>query len=129
MPQIAQIVVKNKSDADVTFAAKVGAASDGSYAQWLTNGPTALTSSSFRVRTLSNKAGTARRVEASGAVPTSTLLASGEWSVLARQPFRFETTIPLNVASATNEENAYVIANLIASQLMKEMIASGYAAA
>lgn len=128
MPQLANITVKDAANADVVFVAKSAAAGDGSYAQWRTNGPTPILSASFRARTQANGKGNARRFEATGAIPTTYTDSSGVVQAQAIEPFRFEATIPLNIAADAAMNNAHIIANLIASALVKEMIGSGYAA-
>lgn len=128
MPNMANIVVKDQSDNDITFVAKSSAAGDGSFATWQTAGVSPLLSTDFRVKTQFNGKRDARRIEISGAVPFSyDSVLTGRPELSAVMPFSFTMAIPQNVEAVSTANMSALVSNLLASTLVKEILATGYA--
>lgn len=129
MSQISNIVVK-KADGttDYTYVAVSASPGDGGFAQFEGQGPTRASKATLRMRSVWNKAKTARKVDASGMYPlvaTDTTL--GQPKVVSMVPFEFTFTLPSNVDDATAADAAAVQLNALGSTLFKNVCRTGYA--
>lgn len=127
MPQQQNIVVK-KADgtSNYTFTALSASPGDGGFAQWRGEGPTPALSANLRMKTQWNGQKTARRFEASGNYPKVETL-SGIPSVTGFCSFSYSGAIAMNFTAAEAADFAAIVANAIASQLMRDSVASGFA--
>lgn len=129
MPQMANITIKDSANADVTFSAATPSAGDRSPAKWMDNAASGIIGlrPQFSVLTRDNSRGNGRVFEASGNFPIIGLDTNGNDVVLARVPLSCSGTLPTNV-SASDVSDAYVqFAHLLASALIKQVMADGYA--
>lgn len=126
MPDMANITVKNASNADVVFVAKSASPGDGSFAQWQTAGVSPATSGSLRVKTTDNGNKSARVMSLSGAIPEVAVV-DGVSTVVNLVPISLSLTIPKKMATAQAIEATTTLLNACASSLIKEVATSGYA--
>lgn len=127
MPNMANIVVKDDANVDVTFVALTPSSGDTTQAQWRADalGSTPAFAPSIATKTSYNGPRTARSVSLNGIFP-STRSVSGFEEVYAKQPFRVETTVPLNVPASVAIRNAKIIGNLVAAALIQQILSTGY---
>lgn len=127
MPNMANIIVKDESNIDVTFVSLTPSSGDTTQAQWRADalGSTPAFAPSIATKTSFNGARTARSVSLNGIFP-STRTVSGVEDVYAKQPFRLETTVPLNIPTSLAIRNAKIIGNLIAASLIQQILSTGY---
>lgn len=128
MPSMANITVKDASNADVVFNAAVPSAGDRTPARWNANAVSAI--AGFRptatVVTRDNGRESGRVLEGNAVWPFTQTVSGVETSV-ARMPFKVSTTLPTNVP-ASSVLNAWVVfANFYASALMRQVAEEGYA--
>lgn len=129
MPSMANITVK-KADGttDIVYTALTASAGDGIPARWRADTVNAV--QSFRpvleLRTQDNGPKTVRRSTASAVYPVvrsvaavDTLISSGSFETVAQ--------IPKNLTDSEIKEMVYQYANLMASALIKDSVAAGYA--
>lgn len=131
MPQMANITVKKANGTtDIVWTGVSPSAGDKSPAVWksLTVGATPGVRPEFRAVGESNSNGTARRLKTSMVWPSSVLDANGRPVVLDKCSGSSLFTIAQNMSDVEIAEFAYQYANLIASQLHKQMVTDGYAA-
>lgn len=129
MPQMANIVVKDDQNADVTFVALTPSSGDTTQAQWRADalGSTPAFAPAVAVKAQFNGPKTARTVSVNGIFPV-TRTVGGVEDIVAKQPFSVSTLVPLNISTAQAKRHAKIIGNLVAATLMQEMLTSGYSA-
>lgn len=127
MPNMANIVVKDDLNVDVTFVALTPSSGDVTQAQWRADalGATPAFAPSIATKTTFNGPRTARQVSLNGIFP-ETRTVGGVEDVYAKQPFRVETTVPLNIPTARAVRNAKIIGNLVAAALIQDILKTGY---
>lgn len=127
MPNIANIVVK-KADGttNYTFTALSASPGDNGFAQWRGEGTTPALCASLRMKTYWNGPRTARRFEVTGNYPRVDTV-SGLETVTTFASFRFDGAVPLNMSAAQASDFAAVVANAIASALIRESVSTGFA--
>lgn len=127
MPTIANIIVKKADNTtNYTLTAVSGAPGDRGFAQWQGEGSMPSVKPQLRMKTQWNGPKTGRQVEASGSFPFVTLV-NGVDTVVSQIPFRFSCTVPTNMPGTTAADGVAVIANFLASQLVKDAASSGFA--
>jgi len=124
---MANIVVK-KADGttNYTFTALSASPGDGGFAQWRGEGSMPSVAANLRVKSRWNGPKTGRQVEVSGNSPYVTLV-NGVDTVISQVPLRFSVTVPTNMPSSFAADAAAVLANAIASQLLKDTVSTGFA--
>lgn len=124
---MANIVVK-KADGttNYTFTALSAAPGDGGFAQWRGEGSMPSVAANLRVKSRWNGPKSGRQVEVSGNFPFVTLV-NGVDTVVSQVPIRFSATVPTNMPSSFAADAAAVMANTLASQIMKDVISTGFA--
>lgn len=127
MPNMANIVVKDDADIDVTYLALTPSSGDVTLAQWRADaeGSTPAFAPALSARTTYNGAKTGRQVSINGVFP-QTRSVGGVEDVYARQPFKVETTVPLNMPATAAIRNAKIIGNLVAATLIQQILGTGY---
>lgn len=127
MPQMANITVKNAANVDVLFTALTPSSGDTTLAQWraLGSGTIPTNAPALSTKTQPNGPRTGRVVHVNAVFPYVQTV-NGVETVVARQPFSFSTTVPLNIPVSSATDNAKVLANLLASSLLQAIIAEGY---
>lgn len=127
MAQQSNIVVK-KADGttNYTFTALSASPGDGGFAQWRGEGASPALASNLRMKTQWNGSRTARRFEVSGNFPKVETVA-GVPTVTSFASFRYDGAVPLTFTSQEANDFAAVIANAIASQLMRDSVSTGFA--
>lgn len=127
MPTLANIVVKKGDNTtNFTFTALSASPGDGGFAQWRGEGSSPALSSNLRMKTVWNGSKTQRRAEISGSFPKVETL-SGVNSVTGFVSFSFTLSMPQNFTVLESGDAVAVIANAIASQLIRDSMATGYA--
>lgn len=128
MPNMANIVVK-KADGttNFTYTALTASPGDRGFAQWRGEGATPALCPNLRMKTQWNGPRTARQFDASGNFPYVQTVSGIEMPV-AQFTFRYNGSVPMNVPSAYMADVAACVANAIASQLFRDMVAQGVAA-
>lgn len=124
---MANITVKNAANVDVLFTALTPSSGDTTQAQWRAMGSNLVPTNAPAIATKTQHNGprTGRVVHVNGVFPHVQTVAGVE-TVIARQPFSFSTTVPLNIPVAAATDNAKVFSNLMASALLQAIIAEGY---
>lgn len=127
MPNMANIVVK-KSDGttNYTFTVLSAAPGDGGFAQWRGEGLTPALSAGLRLKTVWNGRKDQRRTEVTGNYPKVETVA-GVNTVTSFVPFSFMASMPQNFTALEAADAAAVIANAIASVLIRDSVATGVA--
>lgn len=127
MPNMANIVVK-KADGttNYTFTALSSSPGDGGFAQWRGEGTSPALSANLRMKTQWNGTKTQRRAEVTGSFPKVEAL-SGVNTVTGFTSFSLTLSMPQNFTASEANDAAAVIANAIASQLIRDSMATGYA--
>lgn len=127
MPQMANIVVKDASNADVTFVVLTPSAGDTTQAQWRASalGATPALAPALSSKTQYNGPRTARSVSLNAIFPV-TQTSDGVTSVIARQPFALTTTVPLNMTRAAALQHATLFANVVKNALIQDILTDGY---
>ena len=127
MPQMANIVVKDDKNVDVTFLGLTPSSGDTTQAQWRADalGTTPAFAPALATKTAYNGAKSARQVSINGVFPM-TRTVGGIEDVYARQPFKVETTMPLNIPADVAVRNAKIIGNLVAATLIQQILSTGY---
>lgn len=127
MPQMANIVVKDEANVDVTFVALTPSSGDTTQAQWRADalGTTPAFAPALASKTAYNGPRTGRQVSINGVFP-ETRTVGGVEDVYARMPFKVDVTVPLNIPAARSVRNAKLIGNLVAAALVQQIISSGY---
>lgn len=125
MPQMANITVKNATDADVIFVAKAPAAGDSSLARWTADAASTIVGHRpmFSVATRDNGNKNARVLTATYRGP----IIDGDGKVAAIVPASASVTLPTNVAASEVADHFVKFANLLASSLVKAAAEAGYA--
>ena len=130
MPQLADITVKKyDGTTDVVYSGIVASAGDKTPAVWRNNavGSAPAHSPMFRIESVSNGTNNVRRVVATGVYPETAVASDGRVTVVNRLSMRCEFSVPQSMDQDLINEGAYQIANLIASAMAKQSVASGYA--
>lgn len=131
MPTFANMTIK-KADGttDVVYTGVQPAAGDRSNAVWenQTIGSARAHRPTLRVKSQSNQANTARRVNVSFDWPQTSTGSDGRVYVTDRASHKGDTVVPTNMATTTVAEFAAQMGNLYAHALMKSMQQEGYAA-
>lgn len=126
MHQMANIVVKNAANQDVTYTALTPSAGDQTLATWRALGSAVpLMAPALSVKTTYNQARNARRVTINGVFPVVSSV-GGVDTVTAKRPFTLETTVPLNISVAAATDQATIMANLFKNALLQEILSDGY---
>lgn len=127
MPQMANIIVKDAANADVTFVALTPASGDTTQAQWRATALATVPSNAPAVATKTNYNGpkTGRLVSLNAVFPHVETV-SGVETVVAKQPFSFNTTVPLNIPRTAAVKHATIVANLFKAAIIQEILADGY---
>lgn len=127
MAQQANIVVK-KADGttNYTFTALSASPGDGGFAQWRGEGTSPALAANLRLKTYWNGNRTARRFEATGNYPKVETVA-GVDTVTDYASFSYTGSVPQRMTTAQAADFAAVIANAIASQLLRDSVSSGFA--
>lgn len=128
MSNMTNIVVKDASNADVTYEVVNRAGPDGTFAIWtdMTN-PVPIYRPTFRVSTKANGPGTARRVTVEYRVPVPVL---ADNMFVVRDTIIHGTggsVIPLRVTDEITENAAVIFTNLCASAPIREILTTGNA--
>lgn len=132
MPNMADIVVKDASAANVTLTSLSASAGDKVPARWrLALSDPAIPFGLrpvFEAVSSDNGPKTARRVVMSGQWPvTYTDTSTAQKGLVAKVPFRAEFTLPTNVSAAEVAQAITVQTNFMASTLMQSVLSTGYA--
>lgn len=127
MPQMANIVVKDDANVDVTFVALTPSSGDTTQAQWRADalGATPAFAPALSTKTAYNGPRTGRQISINGVFP-ETRTVGGVEDVYARMPFKVDVTLPLNIPAARGVRNAKLIGNIVANALIQQIISSGY---
>lgn len=130
MPTIGNIVIK-KADGttDVTYTALQAAGGDKLAARWAskTVGGTPAENPKFTCSAESNGPDSARRVKGSFLWPKTRVDSAGNTIVNGGANGTYNVLIPQDMSSAEIQEIAYQFGNLVASTLIKQSMAEGYA--
>lgn len=127
MPQMANITVKDEANVDVVFSSLTPSSGDTTQAQWRAAAlaTTPMYAPALTTRTQYNGAKNGRSFSLNAIFPV-TQVDGGVETVVAKQPFQLTTTIPLNIPRAKAVRHAKILASLIASALIQEILADGY---
>lgn len=127
MAQQANIVVK-KADGttNFTWTALSAAPGDGGFAQWRGEGASPALAGNLRMKTQWNGARTARRFDVTGNYPKVETVA-GINQVTAFASFSYSGSVPLGLTATEAADFAAVVANAIASQLLRDSVSTGFA--
>lgn len=127
MPQMANITVKDEANVDVVYSSLTPSSGDTTLAQWRASGlaTTPMYAPALTTRTQYNGARNGRALSLNAIFPV-TKTEAGVTSLVAKQPFQLTTTIPLNIPRTQAIRHAKILANLIASTLIQEILADGY---
>lgn len=126
MAKQADITVK-RSDGTTNykFTALSAAPGDGGFAQWRGEGDSPALSANLRMKTMWNAKRNARRFEASGNYPKVQTI-GGIPAVVDFCSFSYSGAVPLTFTAVEAADFAAIIANTIASQLMRDSVATGF---
>lgn len=127
MPQIANITVKDASNVDVVFTALTPSSGDTTQAQWraLGAGTVPTNARAMATRTQYNGPKNGRAVHVNAVFPFVQMV-NGVETVVARQPFSLNTTVPLNIPVSAAADNAKVFSHLLASAILQAIMSEGY---
>lgn len=127
MPNMANITVKNKANADVVYSAATPSSGDKNPAVWRQNTPASIAFRpifQFSTRNNANLSGRVFEASFNGPVVQS---AGGVDTVVARVPLRASGTLPTNVP-VDNVSDYYVqFSNLLVAALIRSAVEEGYA--
>lgn len=125
MPNMANIIVKDKNGADLSLNAVSPSSGDKSPAIWRADSIHAvpLFRPTYRVTATYNGPRDARRVTVTGEYPVADDVFG---TVRARIPFRFEITMPQALPSDTVDNAIVITQNFLKSGLITEILESGF---
>lgn len=130
MPNMANITVK-KADGttDVVYTAVAGSSGDKTPAIWRcqTVGQSPAEYPTLTLASRSNGANTARRVDFAYTWPTTSQDAGGNKVVNGRANLVGSFLVPQNQTTSVIQEQVYQALNLLASSLVKQAVAEGFA--
>lgn len=128
MPNMANITVKNKANADVIFNAATPSAGDRSPAVWRQNAASTIAGFrpkfSFVMRDNARKNG--RLFNADMEFPVTITDANGELVLRAKVPLRASGTLPTNVSADAVHDAFVQFGNLLVSALIRASAEEGY---
>lgn len=129
MPAMANIVVKDAANVDVTYSAATPSAGDRSPAVWRANALSAAIAFRplFSFMTRDNQKQNGRAVEARFSFPIHDVDANGNPILLAKVPFVLTGTLPTNVDATLVADATVQFGNLLVSSLIRAAFAEGYA--
>lgn len=130
MPSIANITVKNKANTDVVYVQKVPSAGDRSPARWTADALSTVAGfrPSFEMTTRSNGSNNGRIAEFTYWFPiVDNVTTPGKPVLLGKFPFKGSCTIPTNVEASVPDDAFVQLGNLLASTLIRQATAEGYA--
>lgn len=129
MPQMATINAKNRENTVVPFTGLVPSAGDGSPALWRAEsiGTSSLYRPRLEIKTKSNGARDARRIEIDVNVPFVEVSTSGSSTVRANMPFKFVGTIPAMVPDLAAADAVAYVQSIFSDQLVGEVLRTGFA--
>lgn len=128
MPSMANIIVKNAANADVTYVAKVPSSGDRNPARWTLDAASAIIGHrpTLELTTRTNGSNNGRILEINYVHPlTSTV--SGVTTLVAKVPFKGSFTLPTNADAALAADAFVQVGNLLVSTLVRAAAADGYA--
>lgn len=125
MPQMANITVKNAANADVVLTALTPSSGDRA-ALWRYDALNTLPllRPTYQITTTYNGPRDARRAVVTGSFPVEDPVLTG--IVKARVPFRLEVTLPLNVDTVKTDDAIVIMQNFLKSNLVTEILKSGF---
>ncbi|DAD52331.1 coat protein [ssRNA phage SRR6960803_13] len=127
MPQMANIVVKNVANVDVTYVAASPSAGDKTPAVWRLNAASSIIGRrpTFTAMSRDNTAKTARSLFISMRFPVVVTENSVD-RVAATIPLNLEVVLPTNIAVSNCLEAFTQFGNLISSSLIRSVAEEGY---
>lgn len=129
MPNMANITVKNKANADVVYNAATPSAGDRSPAVWRQNAASTIAGFrpkfTFVMRDNARKNG--RLFNADLEFPVTITDANGELVLRAKVPIRASGTLPTNVSSEVVQDAFVQFGNLLVATLIRASADEGYA--
>lgn len=126
MAQQADITVKRADGTtNYKFTALSASPGDGGFAQWRGEGASPALSANLRMKTMWNAKRNARRFEATGSYPKVETV-GGIPVVTNFGSFSYSGAVPQSFTAIEAADFAAIIANTIASQLMRDSVASGF---
>lgn len=126
MAQQADITVKRADGTtNYKFTALSASPGDGGFAQWRGEGASPALSANLRMKTMWNAKRNARRFEVTGNFPKIDTV-GGIASVTDFGSFSYSGAVPQTFTAVEAADFAAIIANAIASQLIRDSVASGF---
>ena len=128
MPTMADIIVLDKTGANVTYVAKTPSSGDRVPAIWTFDAKSAIIGfrPRFQVVTRNNGSGNARLLEASLSFPVTNTV-DGLTSKLAQFGLSVSAVIPTNVDAGAIQDGYVQGTNLLVSALIRAVAETGYA--
>lgn len=128
MASMANITVKNKANADVTYVASTPSAGDSSPARWTLNAANAAIGlrPKLLMVTRDNNRKNGRVVDLSFSFPITETV-NGVETLVATVPLRTQGTLPTNVSAAAVADAFIQYGNLLASSLIRAAAEEGFA--
>lgn len=128
MPNMANITVKNKANADVIYVAATPSSGDRNAARWTQDAANSIIGFRpvFQVATRDSGGKPGRIMEGSLRFPVVETV-GGVSTQVALVPLSFSATLPTNVDSTVVSDAFVQFGNLLASTLVRAVADSGYA--
>lgn len=128
MASMANITVKNAANVDVVYVAKIPSAGDRSPARWTLDASSTIPAHRPQLELVTRDNGTAtgRSISASFKARYTQTIAGVETKI-AEMPLRLEGTVPTNVDATWVNDMVVQLSNLLASALVRDSVANGYA--
>lgn len=129
MPTMQNITIKNSSNADVIYVAKVASAGEKSPAIWSADALNVVPGNrpTLKVSAHPNGPGTTRVVNVELTFPIVETNVQGGQTRVGSVPFRVYAALPLNLSESVVVDAITQGLNLVSSALMRDVLTTGYA--